>query len=870
MPNKTIYLDTIKEMEEDVGFSLINKEEMEKLLKDAWKQDTTQEKSSFLGTYRQIFDKVLKTYCEHELSTAFYMCSEKKPDFKKCLLKTDETLKLSAMALIPELRENEDVLSNMTFGWMDSSRLKIELMKVSRAYSGIKSSSDMMKKRRVAAYAKYQEEWRTKSSHKIAALVNDQAALSVMSEDEKIDYALALEAYRMDENLPYPLGERAKEVIDEALSLWKETLEFDKAISVSESVAGRYFQYSGKLAENDWIQEAINAAVAEFNSVPNPANAEIAKYKEIEEINKELKQKGERLSHAEITEEAAEAFGEFFTEAEETRKNEEIAFKRKKTKEHTILNKGVTEETAEIVGAFFMQEELTVELADRKEDAKKEGPHRKEREFLSERITEFNQKYSLRVSNEKLRTSVEQVSALMIAAREEKEQFLSKDNVIVIENGETKCYSAKEYYKDIVDAANKEYEEKKSRIETQRVDAKKAYEKQLQTILLEAKDDMAQTPEGIQKLKEAAEKVLNIQLAGFDKELAEAKHDLEIGLSTVQGGVVFEKNGDDLKRYKASQYYETHETKKEQYAYGEYQKMYSRVYKDACKNMMEQNYLQGKVTDFAAIAKDVDDMFKSAMYISNVYENDKNIEVIQKSNFGGFSAEQLATFVREQEEGTWALNQSSTEAWAKQTSQAKRIASQWREEEKNNPKVKPADRIKATLAEKRASFAKGEITRKEMLDYMIAADSHLKNTFSTRGQRVFSLIQYRREKNALKECFASLGMKETDSLRVAMNEEYTKMAAKMSKEEIFKSVGEKMNSSLNFKEEKAKLSTEHQIVQDRLVAEKMAKLEELKRKDREPCPITELDERKAILNQGQLVPPIVPPAQTQRKLSIKQ
>ena len=36
MPNKTIYLKTIKEFEAQVGFSLINQDEVAQKLKDAW------------------------------------------------------------------------------------------------------------------------------------------------------------------------------------------------------------------------------------------------------------------------------------------------------------------------------------------------------------------------------------------------------------------------------------------------------------------------------------------------------------------------------------------------------------------------------------------------------------------------------------------------------------------------------------------------------------------------------------------------------------------------------------------------------------------------------------------------------------------
>ena len=59
-------------------------------------------------------------------------------------------------------------------------------------------------------------------------------------------------------------------------------------------------------------------------------------------------------------------------------------------------------------------------------------------------------------------------------------------------------------------------------------------------------------------------------------------------------------------------------------------------------------------------------------------------------------------------------------------------------------------------------------------------------------------------------------------------------------------------------------------MQDRLVAEKVAKIEELKTKDREPISIPELDERKAILQQEPRVKPVQPAVEVQRNLNINQ
>ena len=846
MPNKTIYLDTIKEMEQDVGHVFIDKDAMAEKLQDAWKNDTTQAKLNYLGVYRGIFRDVLKIWTDKELSVAFYARSEKMANFKKALLKTDETLKMCAMALIPELRENEDILSHMTFGVIQQERLKNECISARSKYLGEKESENAMKKRKAESYDKYKAEWQNVSTRKITTLVWDKDALHLMSKDEKIDYALALDTYRNDPNPIRPLDTREQELIDEALLEWKKEFGCAKDDALDKVLVNEYFQYAGKLGDNEWIDREVEDAIAEYNKTHNRAKEEIAQYKETEKNTAEFKRISEQTErNAGVTDDTAEMLGEFFA-PEEQAYEQAMEAKRKK-------HEGITDETAEMLGDFFMQEELTLEV--------EEAPLRKERMFLEEKVTDFNKKYSLRVNKDKLFTSVEQVSALMIKAREEKELFMSKDNVV------EKCYTVNEYFKDVIEKANKEHAEELDKIEKERKQVEKERKEVLEKI---AKQNGVLDQKTIENMQADAEKDFQKKKEELEKRIAEAKEELEDALAGVQGGVVFEKNGKEIKKYKASQYYETHETQKEQYAYGEYQQMFSLLYRDACKNLKEKNYPTGKVTDFSTVASDVDKLFKSAMYISNIYDNDKNIELMQKCSFGGFSAEQLATFATNLDGDSWSLNQSSETVWAKQATQAKSILSGWVNEEKINPKVKPADRIKTVLDEKRTLFTKGKITQKEMLDYMLAADSHLQNNFPTRMKRFWGRSQYNREKNALKECRNALGLTENDSLRVAMNNEYSKQAGQMSKEEVFKSIGAKMNATLTFQAEKDALAKEHQTVQDRVVAEKVAKLEDLKAKDREPISIPALDERKVILNQEPRVKPVQPVVEVQRNLNLNQ
>ena len=174
MPNKTIYLDAIKKIEEDIGHSFIDRENMAKKLQDAWKNDATQAKVNYLSEYREVFRGVLKGWVEKEFASAFYARSEKMVDYKKCLLKTDEALKMCAMALIPELRENEDVLSHMTFGSIPSARLKNECISARSKYLGTKEAKKMMEKRKAELYDQYTAEWKNATTRKITSLVWDK------------------------------------------------------------------------------------------------------------------------------------------------------------------------------------------------------------------------------------------------------------------------------------------------------------------------------------------------------------------------------------------------------------------------------------------------------------------------------------------------------------------------------------------------------------------------------------------------------------------------------------------------------------------------------------------------------------------------
>ena len=803
MPNRTIFLNTIKSFESAAGFPIVNGEELENKLKAAWEKDQTQEKSDFLDAYREIFRAILKGWIEKEAEDAF--TAKRLPDFKKCLLQTDESLKTCAMALFPALRENEDVLSNMTFGVMERATLQSEMKSASESRLTRERGEAEVQKRKAAAYDKYKTAWAGTLLRNITDLVYDKAALGLMSQEEKLAFGLALEFYRDEGIGARKFDDREKELINDALAAWKSELACKDFESLGAFVVNEYLEHAQKIVGEEGIADEIQGAIMAYNERENPSKKEVEGYKKLEAA----------------------------TQAE------------KKAKESAIPYTELSDDTAEMLGDFFAQEELAQEIA--------EMGDRKERKYLDEKLQEINQKYGMRINADKLRTSIEQVSALMIAAREEKEQFLSKDTVVVIENGVEKTYDAKEYFKDLIEEANKEYLEtiKELEIERARVEEQN---KKLQKDFANSENlgDKKQTD----ALKKATEKVLKERNAAVDKKFAAAKQELMEALSVAQGGIVIEKDGEHTRQYKASEYYDVRETKKEQAAYGEYQKMFARCYKDVCAKRKAENYEKGKATDFAEIAKDIDGLFKAALYVSGVYNDEKNTEVVQKCSFGSFSAERLSSFAVEMENDAWAINQASEDAWSKQKVQAKQILSAWNKEEKTDKSVKAADRIKNALEDRQAAFKNGAISKKELLDYIIAADAHMQKNFPSWTQKFFSFRQYGREKSALDACRATLGLKEGDSLRVAMNNEYANMAKSMSKEEIFKKIESKVNGVQNFQKEKESLAREHDAVQNKVKAEKQATLDTLRKSDRQPIVLSELDERKNILSQVPRTPPV--------------
>ena len=186
------------------------------------------------------------------------------------------------MYLIPELRENEDVLSHMTFGVIEPTNLKNEFVSVRKKYLQTKTSQNTTAKRKSDAYNKYKQEWLHTTSRKIAGLVKDKDALLLMSQDEKMDYALALEAYSNEGDPNRSLSLQEKGFVNDALQEWKKELGCANGESLEEFFAGQYYQYAQTIAKDEWVENQVNEAIAEYNKTPNPAKQEVESYKEIE------------------------------------------------------------------------------------------------------------------------------------------------------------------------------------------------------------------------------------------------------------------------------------------------------------------------------------------------------------------------------------------------------------------------------------------------------------------------------------------------------------------------------------------------------------------------------------------------------------
>lgn len=413
----------------------------------------------------------------------------------------------------------------------------------------------------------------------------------------------------------------------------------------------------------------------------------------------------------------------------------------------------------------------------------------KEKKFLDDKVEAFNKKYGIELSEDKFYTSIDQLSRMMMSAERQKEEFLDGENVVIIQGGKEKCYNSRTYYEQVF-------------------------------------------------LKEEANKDSNITYEKF----------LKTEYYKNYAGRVFEINGEQVRSFKASEYFETRETSSEEYVYGEYQSLYASIYKETCEKNKARGYANAKETNFTVVTKHVNELFKSAMFATHLYDNPNNRVIVEKCSFGGFTIEQLSNIANSAKGGAWALNQKSDEAWRIQSEGSKSILSEWTKNEKSVGIRTSVSRIQSDLNAKIDAYKNGEINKKELIENTIAGEAHLNSRFDTRRKKFFSFIQYRKELNVLKQCRETLRLHENDSLRVALSNEYVAIANRMNNEKIFNSVSKAVEESPTYENDKERLTAEHKTVKDAVMAEKQRELDEMLSKGREPIEIPELDERRNIVN----------------------
>ena len=335
-------------------------------------------------------------------------------------------------------------------------------------------------------------------------------------------------------------------------------------------------------------------------------------------------------------------------------------------------------------------------------------------------------------------------------------------------------------------------------------------------------------------------------------------------MASFKGGIVCEKNGDSIKKYKASEYYETHETAKEKQGYEALEKMYKRAFTDACTKAKAQTYKDVKAVDFAKVAKETDDLFKTAMYTAGVFDNEKNNEILFKGSFGGLGPERLAEIAHTASGANWDLNPNGDEAWKLQSQKAKAILLDWKVKSKGSDVTKI---LKEDLDKKVLDYSKGQIDKKQLLDYTIAAEANVQREYNTFTKRLLSFGKSGQQQKAILKCRKALGIGEHDSLRAHMGKLYQDQKQQMSKENILKSLNGLMEKSLDISSSKKALDIEHQILKDKELAQALQKQEEIKRSKRKPIVIEELNEKNIILSSNPKSKPVVP--QNNKNLQVR-
>lgn len=737
MPNNIIFNNCINNIESTLGIT-VDRQEWKELFEEGWKNDLSDNKQVFYKNYKNLFSKTLNQAVKKAVEENYLSKSDKVIDFGEKLSCLDSNIKTCAMAFISEIREDKKNLSAISFGGKNVNDLSAEITSVTHEYSTHKKAEQAVESRREIAYNKYEKDWALKPVRNITSVAFDDKKLSDLSQEEKIDYVLALMIYKdqmsgkkvtlnSKEIVGHKrLGEHEEGLVNSAIDQLFKDLKWDKTASLTDNLAPLYYEQGAKINDKGRINEQVSKPVNNYRKSLDLAE------KEINDFNKLL-----------IDTTA-------FKKEQESKPKKEFSAKEE-------------EEMALAVGDMFAVIDSENEL---KNDKKIEP------EYLNQKISSFNAVYNLRVNPQKLRSSVEQLARLTMIAKSQKENFLDPDTVVVIKNGKERFFNKKSYLKD---ERNK------------------------------------------------------------DKKF--------------EGGFVIERKDKTVRRYDAKEYYKTHLTQKESYVVQEIKKTYGQMFAEACSKAKIRNYASGRPTDFAQIAKNVDDLFKTVLYDAGIYKNDNRKEVADKFSFGGFTAEELTQIATKVNGGDWELDQKSEKAWNLQNEGSKRILNNWLKKEAGDFFVRSSvNRVQKSLSVYKKEFENGIIDKKRLLEYTIAGEAHLNKKFNTGGKKVFSFIQYRKEKNAINECRKVLGLTEKQPLRAELTKVYEQANLKMSKDNVLQSMQKVMSESLDFKKTKERLDKEHEFVRDRAQKQRQEDLDKLIASGREPLNIEALNEKNAIVN----------------------
>lgn len=753
MPGKTLHNEQLNQLQKKVGTG-INVKNIQDTLVKAWEDDKSKEKLRFLDQYRKTFKNVLKTWLEKDITECYISRENRTPNITQILSNTDKYIKTATMSLIPEIVSDENLVNQMTFGFMQRDQLVDEITSVTNKHSNINSMErNIYGDHKKQAYNKYYNKWQTEKVDNITKTAFDNEAFSKLSRYDQVNYLIAL-----DEHLKKKYNVSQKDVnndkinIENAINQCKINLNFDKDSSVQDIACTEYQKKYDSINSSNNISNSINESIRLYNNVQNATKRDIDEFKK-------LKQKFDS-DNEEI------GLNDLFDSQQEKIANER--------KQRRLVNEQKADNTIGEVGNFIQAEDKIVEISKVEENINRYR-------IYSDSISNFNKEFDLKLSSRVLYDHIEKNTKALIDAKNEKTKYLDKNNVVVIENGKETVYNAKEYFKETPDFAD--------------------------------------------------------------------------------GGIVIVKDGNQTRRYKAQEYFDTHETANEHKAYEEISKLYSKIYKDACANNKQKLYNECDTPNFADIATKTDKLFKLAMYSSNVFEDRTNSEIVQKCAFGGLSSEKLSQIAVQSDSGLWNMKQNTHTAWTNQIKNAKNIYKAWEKEKPNNSNM--SEKIKTVLQENIDGFKAGNLPKKVLLDHTIAADALFKKQYKSFTSKLFNLKSYRTEKKAIEECRKAMGIGPKESFKTHMNKEYTDQIKNMKVNEVNRNIIKTVDNIDSFEITKQKLDSQRKMTIENERNKQMRELDEILKSGREPLNIDELNEKKKIVNEKPRSKPVVQEKQIQ-------